>query len=77
MNKSPCNEQFKTHLFRYRFDGKEWCFELSARSASEAKQRLSSLSFAQYDGELVATVPASIGLFARIAVVIRNAFFKL
>lgn len=76
MNKNPfINERFKIYLFRYRFEGTEWAVEIPARSPSEAKQRLSYLTFAQYDGELVAKIPASLGLIARITAAIRNAIF--
>jgi hypothetical protein len=67
----------QTHLFSYRFDGKLWELEIKANSADEAKARLSQLAFAKYDGTLVATIPASLGAAAIVAIWIRNAAAKL
>jgi hypothetical protein len=43
---------FETYLFRYRYDGKEWGFEIKATSLDDAKARLSQMCFARYDGVL-------------------------
>jgi len=63
----------RTHLFTYRFDGAEWSLEIEAGSRGEALDRIKSLAFARYEGELVAKVPAVAGPFARFATWIRNA----
>ena len=62
------------HLFRYRYEGREYAFDIPAASAAEAQDRLKALAWAKYDGELVASVPVEFGLLARIAVSIQNAF---
>lgn len=67
------NAKMPTHLFRYRFQGKEYAFDIPAASPAEAKERLKAIAWAQYDGELVASVPVELGLFARIAVALQNA----
>jgi hypothetical protein len=51
--------------------------DIVAKDAAEAKDRLKALAWAQYDGELVARVPASAGPFVRIAVAVRNATFTM
>lgn len=63
----------QTHLFSYRFEGKQWELEIKAHNAKEAKARLSQLAFAQYDGVLVATIPAALGPLPVLATWIRNA----
>ena len=37
--------------FYYRFDGHEYAFEIPARSESEAKERLSAMGLARYEGK--------------------------
>jgi len=63
----------KTFLFTYRFGGAEWNLEIPAGSAREARERLSAISLARYEGEAIAKIPAIAGPFARFAVWIRNA----
>lgn len=63
---------YTTHLFSYRYDGSEWSLEIPAKSAREAKERLGALTFARYDGELIAKVPVGAGPFVRLATWIRN-----
>lgn len=62
----------KTYLFSYRHDGAEWGFQIIAESPSDAKARVARLQWATYEGELMATVPASLGWFARALVFIKN-----
>lgn len=66
------SDTYATHLFSYRLNGKTYTVDIVAKDSAEAKERLKALAWAQYDGELVARVPASIGLLARIAVRLRN-----
>ena len=66
-------QKLEKHLFSYRFNGRDYAFEIPAQSAEEAKERLKSLAWAQYDGVLVARIPAQLGLLGRIVVAIRNA----
>ena len=68
---------FKTFLVSYRHDGTEWMLELKARDRKDAEARLARLVFATLDGELVARVPAALGPFAALAVMIRNSFGRL
>lgn len=62
----------KTHLFTYRFGGAEWNLEIPAESAREARERLSAITLARYEGEMVAKIPAVAGPLARLAVWFRN-----
>ncbi len=50
------NEEFKDYLFEYRFEDALWGITIKARSADEAHQRVSALTWAQYRGEIFATV---------------------
>jgi hypothetical protein len=49
-------EKWQRYLFSYRFDGDEYSFDIPARNAAEAKQRLSAMGMARYDGEIMATI---------------------
>jgi len=71
---APKDALFNTYLVSYRHDGAEWNLELKAASIQDARARLSKLSLARVDGELIATIPASAGWFAKAWVVLRNAF---
>jgi hypothetical protein len=53
---TPSQEVFQTYLFRYRHAGKEWGFEIQATSLADANTRLSQMTFARYDGVLVASI---------------------
>lgn len=66
------NNKFRTYLFSYNYDGCSWGFEIQAESPEDARQRVSRLAFASYDGELVAKIPASLGLPAKAVVALRN-----
>lgn len=66
----------KTYLFSYNYNGSQYSLEIPAETLEEAKDRLSVMSFAKYDGELVAKIPAqpSAGIFVRIITFMRNIF---
>lgn len=64
--------KYATHLFSYRFQDKTYTVDIVAKDAAEAKERLKALAWAQYDGELVARMPAKSGPLVRIAVLLRN-----
>ncbi len=66
-------ENYATHLFSYRFNGRKYTIDIPATDENEAKERLKALAWAKYDGELVARVPVAVGPFARIAIAVRNA----
>jgi hypothetical protein len=38
--------------FTYRFEGKEYAFDIPARSAEEAKARLGQISLARFEGQV-------------------------
>jgi hypothetical protein len=66
---------FNRYLFEYRHGGAEWGIEIIARSPQEAKERIKSLSWARYRGEINAKVPIPTGgLFKRIA---RRFFYSI
>ena len=64
---------YATHIFSYRFNGRQYTVDIIAKDADEAKERLKALAWAKYDGELVARVPADLGILARLFVAARNA----
>ena len=60
--------KFNRYLFEYRHSGTEWGIEIIARSPDEAMERLKSLAFARFKGEIKAKVPIpTAGFFSRIA----------
>jgi hypothetical protein len=71
---SPSEIDFKTYLVSYRHDGAEWVVELKAASEQDARSRLGKLVYGKISGELVATIPAHAGWFAKAIVFLRNAF---
>jgi len=46
-----------THLFSYRFNGARWSFDMKAKNADEARERLKALVWATYDGVVIARIP--------------------
>ena len=73
----PDNNDLRTYLFSYRYDGAEWALELKAHDADDAKARLAALTSARLDGVLVAEVPYVLGPLAAAAVAIRNGCARL
>lgn len=71
MTNSP--NEFKSYLFTYQHDGAEWVFEIQARDEKDAIARKAKIAYARLDGELVAKIPAHVGLFAKAAVTLKNA----
>ncbi len=63
---------YRTYLFNYNHAGASWGLEIKAASPEDAKQRLARLSFASYQGEVVAKVPAFAATPARAFVALRN-----
>lgn len=49
----------RTYLFSYYWNGSKWSLELEAESQDDAFKRLYSIQSAQYDGELMASIPVS------------------
>ncbi len=66
----------RTFLISYQHDGKTWGEEIKARDFEDAEIRLAKLRHAKLDGELMFTIPAELGLFAKIAIYIRNALWR-
>lgn len=66
----------KRYLFEYRHDGAEWRLEIPARDLADAKDRLKAIPWAQYRGEVFATVriPRTLwrGLWGRITACFGN-----
>lgn len=55
------NSGFKRYLFEYFHEGSKWQIEIKATSLDDAQARINRLPWAKPVGELVATVPASMG----------------
>lgn len=68
----PSAKEHETHLFSYRYNGREYTIDIVAKDADEAKERLKALAWAKYDGVLVARIPSGLGPLARIAIALRN-----
>lgn len=51
------NDGFRDYLFDYRHEGAEWAITIRAASPADAKERLKALAWAQYKGEVFATIP--------------------
>lgn len=56
------DEEYKTYICNYRFDGGEWGFTIKARSFEEAKQRIKAMVWASVEGEVGAIIPAAPGV---------------
>lgn len=63
----------QTHTFSYRYNGKLWALDIKAENADDARRRIAALTYASYDGVLVAKIPAALGPLSLIAVWTRNA----
>ena len=61
-------ELTRSYLFEYRHDDAVWAIEIMATSPEDAKERIKSLAWANYQGEIAAKVPVSGGsIIQRIA----------
>ncbi len=63
---------YKTYLFTYSFDGAQWELPIKAKTPEEAQARLNRAVYAEYTGELIASIPISSSWFSRVA-----KFFRL
>lgn len=63
----PFIMEYKTFLFTYHFDGANWEIPIHAKTREEAQARIKRMVYAQYTGELVASihVPSMSGWFTR------------
>lgn len=69
------NSELKTYLFSYHYRGAWYSLEIPACSEEEAKDRLIAVAKAQYDGELMYSIPAYLpgaGIFARLVTWFKN-----
>lgn len=61
----------RTYLASYNHEGLRWNLEIQARDWDDAQARLSRISFAKLDGEVVAKIPvpgkAWGGLWSRLS----------
>jgi hypothetical protein len=71
------NNIFRTYLFSYQHDGASWCIEIPAENPQDAQDRVAKLAYAIYEGEVVTSVPAELGLLARLGVLARNSLKAL
>ena len=65
----------KNYLVSYRYGGAQWNIEIPASSLEDAKSRLNQLTFGRVEGEVIATIPGSLGPMAMIAATVRNLLF--
>lgn len=56
---------YKTFLFTYNFDGAKWELPIKAKTPEEARARLNNALYAEYSGELMASLPIPTTLFSR------------
>jgi len=52
---------YNRYLFEYRHEGAEYGIEITARSPDDALERLKSLAWARYQGEIKAKIPVPAG----------------
>lgn len=57
---------YKTFLFTYSFDGVKWNLPIKAKTPEEARARLSRVIYAEYSGELVASIPVPSNVVPRM-----------
>jgi len=65
---------YQTHLFHYHHRGSVWGFEVKATSEDDAKARLAKISYARYDGILIATATIPDSFITRVKGVLRWLF---
>ena len=68
------SDKFKVFLFEYFHEGSWWHLEIPATSQEDAQARINKLPLAKPVGEMVAKIPARMGLIAKMACVVRNLF---
>jgi hypothetical protein len=66
----------KTFLFRYFHNGSWWTLEIPGTNREDAQARVNKLPLAQYQGELMLTIPANLGLITRCTCWLRNFFIS-
>lgn len=63
-------------LFSYHHDGAKWAVTLHAYDWEDAEARAKKLGNLRLDGELMATIPAQVGIIAKLTCAIRNALSR-
>lgn len=63
---------FKKFMVSYRHEGSQWNIDLPATDLEDARRRLSQLSLAKLEGEVIADVPGSLGPLASLAAFVGN-----
>ena len=66
------DDGFRKYLVSYNFDGSSWSFHIYARDMDDAAARVARLAWATLDGELMMTVPATVGFLLPVTVAVRN-----
>jgi hypothetical protein len=59
-------KDYKTYLFTYNFDGASWELPIKAKTPEEARARLNRIIYAEYSGELVASIPVPSNVVPRM-----------
>ena len=73
MPSSFVGDGFGRYLFEYRHNGANWVIEILAANAQDAHERIKSLAWARYKGEIAATIPVpGGGLIARAVAYLRK-----
>jgi len=72
MSLASSDGEYSQYLFEYRFGDSEWGFTITAKSPEEASERLKSISWARYKGEIAAIIPIpGAGVLSRIKALFR------
>lgn len=64
----------KQFIVSYNHDGASWGVTIWAKDEADCKRRMYAISVGQVDGELMMTIPGSVGFLAPIIVRLRNLF---
>jgi hypothetical protein len=59
--------EYKTYLFTYSFDGANWQLPIKAKTPEEARARLNRVLYAEYTGELIASISTPTNVLPRMA----------
>jgi hypothetical protein len=70
------SERMQTHTFSYRHDGKLWALDIRASSPEDARARIGKLTYATYDGVVVARLPVALSPIGVAAVWVRNTLLR-
>lgn len=66
--------EYRTFLFTYNFDGSQWDLPIKAKTPEEARARLNRILYAEYTGELIASIPVPLNIFSRFFTSFANFF---